>query len=332
MKDVARLAGVSIQTVSCVVNNKPGVTDETRERVRSVIEQIGYRLFPVAQSLRTRRTNTIALIVSDIANPSFAAIASTAEDEARVAGYSMVVYNTHGDLEREENYIRTAIERWVDGVLFVSTKDQMPSLAALQTANIPSVAIDRIPEDFEGPWVILDNIKAGRMAAGHLLSLGHTRLAHISGPIELRLARERFEGFRQALDMHGVKQFSCEHGEGTWECHSGYQAMRALLQCSPRPTGIFSANDRMALGAMRAIQEAGLRVPEDISIIGLDDIETSAYQIPPLTTVKQSFGKLATLGIHLLFDILAGKNPDPYQIMIEPELILRQSTAKAPPS
>lgn len=327
MKDVARLAGVSIQTVSCVVNDKPGVTKETRTRVRNVIEQTGYRLFPVAQSLRTHRTNTLALVVSDIANPSFAAIASSAEDEARRDGYSMVVYNTHGDLMREENYIRTAIERWVDGVLFVSTQDRMTGLAALQSANIPSVAIDRIPQDFDGPWVTLDNVKAGHMAAEHLLSLGHTRLAHIGGPSELRLARERFEGFRQTLEQHGIRQFSCEYGEGTWECHSGFQAMRALLDSRPRPTAVFSANDRMALGATRAIHEAGLRVPQDISIIGLDDIETSAYQIPSLTTVKQSFCKLAILGIHLLLDILSGKKPEPCQIMIEPELIIRQSTA-----
>ncbi len=327
MKDVARLAGVSIQTVSCVVNDKPGVTEETRTRVRNVIAQTGYRLFPVAQSLRTRRTNTLALVVSDIANPSFAAIASSAEDEARRDGYSMVVYNTHGDLAREEDYIRTAIERWVDGVLFVSAQDQMTGLAALLSANIPSVAIDRIPQDFDGPWVTLDNIKAGRMAGEHLLSLGHTRLAHIGGPPELRLARERHEGFRQALDLYGIRQFSCEYGEGSWECHSGFRAMQALLDAHPRLTAVFSANDRMALGAMRAIHEAGLHIPQDISIIGLDDIETSAYQIPPLTTVRQSFCKLAVLGIRLLLDILSGKNPDPYQIMIEPELIIRQSTA-----
>jgi len=330
MKDVAQLVGVSVQTVSAVVNDKPGITDETRARVLAAIEQLGYRPYSVARSLRTGQTRTIALVVSDIANPSFATMASAAEDHAHSFGYSLVLYNTHDDIEREAGYIQTATQRWVDGVLFVSAEDRMTSLDAFWAAGIPAVAIDRIPEGYGGPSVTLDNVKAGRAAAEHLLDLGHTCIAHISGPLRLRLARERQAGFRQAIEGRGLAPGPCVGGVGNWECDFGYRAMPRILEHSPRPTAVFAANDRMAMGAMRAAYEAGLRVPDDVSIVGLDDIEVAAFQIPPLTTVQQSFAELATLAVQLLLEILEGKEPAQIQIVIEPALIVRQSTA--PPS
>jgi DNA-binding LacI/PurR family transcriptional regulator len=327
MRDVARMAGVSVQTVSCVVNDKPGITEETRQRVQAAIAQLSYRPYTVARSLRTRQTRTIAVVVSDIANPSFSTMASAAEDYAHTFGYNLTLYNTHDDVEREAQYILMATERWVDGVLFVSAEDHMKSLETLRKAGIPSVAIDRLPERYSGPSVTLDNKKAGRMAACHLLDLGHICIAHISGPLGLRLARERLHGFEQAIRERGLIPGPCATGEGNWECEAGYRAMRRLLAHSPRPTAVFSANDRMAIGAMRAIVEAGGRVPDDISVIGLDDIEVAAFQNPPLTTVRQSFAQLATLGVQLLLDILAGKELAQPQLLIEPELVVRRSTA-----
>ncbi len=199
MKDVAREAGVSVQTVSAVVNDKPGITDGTRRRVLDTIKTLGYRPYTVARSLRTRKTRTISLIISDIADPSFATIASVAEEYAHRRGYSLVVYNTHDDVEREGRYLQNAIDRWIDGILFVAAQDRMDGLNDLQAAGIPTVAIDRIPEGYGGPSVSLNNVKAGRLAVEHLLGLGHTRLAHIAGPMHLSLARERAEGFRAAL-------------------------------------------------------------------------------------------------------------------------------------
>jgi DNA-binding LacI/PurR family transcriptional regulator len=326
MRSVAARAGVSVQTVSAVVNNKPGITPETRSRVMLAVQQLGYRPYSIARSLRTRRTRTIALVVSDIANPSFATMASAAEDHAHSSGYSVVVYNTHDDIGREANYMHTAIERWVDGVLFVSAEDQMTSLHTLHAAGIPAVAIDRIPENYTGASVTLDNDKAGRMAAEHLLQLGHQRIAHISGPLKLALVRERLRGFREAIARRGLDPDMYPAGEGDWGCMAGFRAMQQTLAHTPRPTALFAANDRMAIGAMQAVYQAGLCVPRDVSIIGLDDIEVAAFQIPPLTTVRQSFTELATRGVRLLLDLLAGKEVSEKHIVIEPALVERRST------
>lgn len=329
MKDVAQLAGVSIQTVSAVVNNKPEITRATRERVLTAIEQLNYQPYSVARSLRTRRTRTIALVVSNIASVAIASIASAAEAHAHSFGYSMILHNTHNDADRETNYFNAAVQLWVDGVIFIPAMGRLGRLDILQQTGIPSVAIDRIPDDYSGPAVMLDNLKAGRLAGEHLLDLDHRRLAHIGGPLNLRMARERFAGFRQALESRGLDPDACPVAEeGTFTCQAGYLAMQRLLAGQPRPTAVFAANDLMAIGAMRAVDEAGLCVPQDISIVGVDDIEVAAFQTPPLTTICQPFTQLATLGVQLLLDILAGKALAQTQIVVEPTLTVRQSTAR----
>jgi LacI family transcriptional regulator len=329
MKEVARIANVSVQTVSAVINEKPGITAETRLRVMAIVQELDYRPFSVAQSLRTRQTKTIALLISNISNPVFATIASVAEDFAYQAGYSLVVYNTHDDVEREARYLRMASERWVEGLIFVAAQDNIERMNALESAGIPAVAIDRLPESYSGPVVTLDNREAGRLAAQHLLDLGHSQIAHISGPLRLRLARERLDGFRTTLEEQGHSLAALVGGEGNWECEDGYVAMQELLATKPLPSGVFCANDRMAIGAIRAIIEAGLRVPEDISVIGLDDLEVAPYQNPPLTTVRQSLTTLATRAVQLLLEIMAEREPVETQIVLAPTLVVRQSTAQA---
>ena len=325
MKDVALQVGVSVQTISAVINDKPGITTETRDRVLEAIEQLGYRPFSIARSLRTRRTHTIALIVPDIANPSFSTIASAAEDVAHASGYTLVNYNTHESPEREANYIRTAAERWVDGVLFVSAHDQIQGLESLQRAGIPCVAIDRNPESYSGPSVTLDNIKAGELATTHLIDLGHRCLAHISGPQRLGLARDRLTGFNRALESHGLPEGLVINSAG-WTCEDGFSAFKTLLAAKTCPTGVFAASDRIAIGAMHAASQAGLRIPEDLSIVGLDDVELAAYQNPPLTTVQQSFTELATTAMQLLLALLNGEQPQNTQLVLEPHLVVRKST------
>lgn len=327
MKEVAAIAGVSIQTVSAIINGKPGISPETSARVNAAIQKLDYRPYSVARSLRTHQTHTLALIVTDINNPSFSTIASAAEDIAHSFGYNLVLFNTHDDPEREASYVRTVSQRWMDGVILVATGDQMTSLESLEQAGIPTVAIDRIPMGYSGPSVTLDNFKAGHIATDFLVKLGHSRITQIVGPLKLLLVRERSAGFQASLKKAGLDTTGLVSSEGDWTCNSGYQGMQHILGGHEIPTAVFAANDRMAIGAMQAIIEKGMRVPEDISVIGIDDIEVASFQSPALTTIRQSFGQMAAQCVRLLIDILAGKEPAQLQIVMEPQLIERKSTS-----
>ena len=254
----------------------------------------------------------------------------TMKEVAHLAGVSVqtvsAVVNAHDDVQLEVNYIQTITQRWIDGVLLVPTGEHIAGLEGLRIAGIPVVVIDHIPETYNGAWVAVDNRLAGQMAANHLIDLGHTRLAHIGGPPSLRLARDRELGFRRAIEAKGLSPVACVAAQ-SWTCEGGNQAMRQLLAAS-LPTGIFCASDRIAIGAMLAIREAGLKTPGDISIIGMDDIEMVAFHNPALTTIRQSFSRLGTLAVELLLAVMEGREPDQKQLMLEPTLIQRASTAK----
>jgi LacI family transcriptional regulator len=329
MKDVARLAGVSIQTVSAIINHKPGITQATRDRVLQAIDQLGYRPYSIARSLRTRQTHSIALVVSDIANPFYATMASAIEDFAHNAGYSLILHNTHDDVDRETAYLQSIAQRWVDGAIIVSTRSEVIGLDNLNTAHIPTIAVNHIPFGYDGPSVTLDNFRAGRLAAEHLIGLGHHQLSHIGGPSRLSVSRDREQGFIQALEEHGLKPSFCPGNSGDWGCESGYRAMHQVLNCGLKiPTAVFAANDRMAIGAMRAIYDKGLRIPEDISIMGLDDIETAAFTNPPLTTIGQPIIRMALTAVDILIRILASGKVSQSKVTLAPTLIIRSSTTQ----
>jgi len=328
MRDVAEMVGVSKQTVSAVINNKPGITKETRDRVLAAIQELGYRPDSIARSLATGRTHTIAFIASDVSAPFIGALAVAAEDYAHACGYSLVLYNTHDDVEREAAYFAAAIQRGVDGVLFISATDQNLGLDAVQATGIPAVAIDRVPVTHAGPSVTLDNVETGRLAAGHLSDLGHTRMAHIGGAQTVLMSRQRLQGFQQVLEAQGAASGLHIETAETWDYQAGHDAMRRILAKGQTPTAVFAAGDALAIGAMRAIRETGLRVPEDVSMVGVDDLDVAAFQNPPLTTIRQSIHELAVLGLQLLFDILDGKEPEQTNIVMKPALVVRQSTSK----
>jgi len=332
MQDVADLVGVSKQTVSAVINNKPGITEATRERVLAAIEQLGYRLDHTAQSLRTGRTRTIALFITDVSSPVASKMASVAEDCAYAAQYTLVLYNTRDDVKREASYVDSAIQRSVDGALFVATRDDMTALDSLQAAGLPVVVLDRVPNSYTGPAVHLDNKRAGAVAAEHLVSLGHTRIAHVAGPDSIHISAERRGGFCERLRAQGLDASTpcIERAEG-WSIECGYEAMRRLLECGADFTAVLCAGDMLAIGAARALREAGRRIPEDVSLMGIDDIDLASYTHPPLTTVSQSIGEMARQAVHMLLELLEGTEPDQTCVVIEPTLVVRESTAFPPP-
>ena len=329
MQDVAAAVNVSKQTVSAVVNGKPGITEETRARVWAAVEQLGYRMDLTARSLRTGRTRTLALIVTDVSNPVAGQMATSAEETTYAERYNLILYNTHDDLARESFYIDSIIQHSVDGVVFISARDESTALEKLKVAGIPVVVIDRVPQSYHGPAVVMNNPQAGRLAAEHLLALGHTRFAHIGGPESVHIARERLAGFRSVLPDASVRHLAIEPARG-WRIQDGYAALQRLLTWHTDFTALFCAGDQLAIGAMRALREVGRGVPENVSVVGVDDIDLASFLCPPLTTVSQSIGEMAALGVRLLLTMLEGQELAQSRIVIEPELVLRQSTAPPP--
>jgi len=330
MRDVAEYLDVSKQTVSAVINNKPGIPAGTRGRVLAAIEELGYRPDYTARSLRTGRTGTIALFVTDISNPVFSMLASVAEDYAYAASYTLVLYNTRDDPQRERSYVDSAIQRSVDGALFVAARDDTIAVESLEAAGLPVVVMDRLPRSYIGPSVSLDNGLAGELAARHLLMLGHTRLAHIAGPAAVHISEERLRGFCGVVEADGLAEDICIERAGGWQVECGYSAMERLLAQPTDFTAVLAAGDLLAIGAARALREAGIRIPEDVSLMGIDDIDLAAFTHPPLTTVSQSLTQMATKAAQMLLELVGGQEPEQRRVKIVPQLIVRHSTAPPP--
>ena len=331
MQDVANLVGVSKQTISAVINEKPGITEVTRARVRAAIEQLGYRIDHTARSLRTGQTHTIALLITDVSSPFLSMIAGVAEDYAYAAQYSLMLFNTRDDPERELAYVNTVLQRSVDGVLFVSAHGENIAVERLVEAGVPIVAIDRIPRGYSGASVTFNNRAAGRMVAEHLIQLGHRRMAHIVGPGFAQISDERLAGFCEVLGENGTPEPLLERAQGGWGIQNGYEAMLRLMAHSQDFTAVFAAGDQMAIGVMRALREFGRDIPSDVSLVSIDDIDLAAFLYPPLTTISQSIPDMACQGVDLLLDLIKKKQPAQEKIVIEPRLVLRRSTAAPKP-
>jgi LacI family transcriptional regulator len=326
MQDVADLVGVSKQTVSAVINHKPGITSETSARVLAAIAQLGYRIDWNARSLRTGRTHTIALFVTDVSSPAPGKMASVAEDCAYAAHYNLILFSTHDEIEREQAYITEAMQRSVDGVLFMSAKDASTGPQRLLDAGIPVVAIARRPRDFSGPSITVDNVEAGRLAGQHLVGLNHSRIAHVSGPRDVHTSTERTAGFMAGLRAGGMSYSLSTVEARSWQIEAGYEGMCSLLMEQSPFSAVFVAGDPLAIGAIHALSEWGLRVSDDVSVVSVDDIDLAGYVNPPLTTVSLAFAQMASAGVHVLLDVVVGKQPPQMHMLIGPTLIVRGST------
>lgn len=328
MRDVAQLAGVSVQTVSCVINGTGSISEKTQNQVLWAIRQLDYRRDPIARSMRTGQTCLIGLLVLDITNPVLSIIASAVEAAAYAANYNVILRNIGEDARREQAYLEAAANRLVDGLVIVNAVDRARTFAFLEENRIPTVLIDYV-EAPSIPSVSMDNFRGAYLATQHLVELGHQRIAHICGDRALELARQRELGYLQALSEHGLSYQRIEAPPSKrWDYQAGYGAMHELLRYDPVPTAVFTASDQMAIGAYRALAEAGLHVPADMSIIGFDDIDAAAFAMPPLTTVRQPFVEMASQAIALLLQVLNGPQLRSTQVLLPPELIVRQSTAR----
>lgn len=326
MRDVAEQAGVSLSTVSHVINETRYVSAVVRQRVLAAMEALDYRPNELARSLRRGQTNTIGLILPDSSNPYFAEIGQAIEVTAFERGYSVILCNTSGDLTREELYVDVLRNKQVDGIIFVAAGDRSESVRELLRRNYPVVLVDRSLKGVELDAVFINNYDGGCQAIQHLIDLGHERIGCITGPHNLTPSAERITGYLDTLEANDLPRDEALIVSGDFRPNSGYQAATALLKSSRPPTAIFACNDLMALGVMRAATTLGLRVPDDLSIVGFDNIELASYTIPPLTTVSQPSNEMARTGVQMLIHRIETDEDPPGSAVFQPELVIRGTT------
>lgn len=326
IREVAESAGVSYATVSHVINNTRVVTQETRERVLAAMTALDYHPNALARSLRQGKTNTLGLVLPDSANPFFAEISRSIEDEAFKKGYSVFLCNTELDTQRELFYVDVLSKKQVDGIIFVAAGDQPDSLDFLRRQNMPVVMIDRDLPNVEVDAVLTDHQLGGFLATRHLIELGHKHIACVAGPSSITPSAERITGYRRALGEAGLSVDESLIIRGDYHAQSGMEITNSLLKMEPRPTAIFALNDLMALGALRAAAEAGFSVPRDLAVVGYDDLELARFTNPPLTTIAQPKKEIGTQAVGLLASRIAQRSRPPSRLVLPPELIVRRST------
>ncbi len=327
IQQVAQEAGVSIQTVSRVLNDRPDVSEETRQRIRDIIRQMGYQPFAIARGLASRRTYTLGLVTVDFADPWFAQVVTGAEEEAREHGYYFMLGSSARDPEEEPKFLRLLTQRHVEGILFVraGSAAEAKQLVGLKEMGVPVVTTGQHPHSSELTAVDVDNVGGGRKATEYLLGLGHLRIAMLTGPSSWNSARDRAEGYRQALEANRIPLDPQLVLEASWLHRDGYLGMKALLQKKVPFTAVFAHNDRLARGAISALHGAGLRVPEDISVIGYDDTPEAEFSDPPLTTIRQPMRAIGQAATRLLIQMIEGRETSSAQVLFDTELIVRSS-------
>jgi LacI family transcriptional regulator len=331
ISDVARRAGISAMTVSRVINNSGDISPETRERVEKAIADLGYVPNALARSLRFKQTKTLALVLADITNPFFTTLARGVEDAASEQGFSVIFCNTDESESKEAEYLNVVLQKQVDGLLLVPACCSGDSVTFLQEHKATVVVLDRRMSDAKVDTVRCDSEEGAYRLTRHLLDLGHTRIAILSGPPAASTATDRVAGYRRALAEAGLESHAELVYHGEFDQASGHQMALQALAVTPRPTALFAANNFITSGAFRAVRQAGLRVPEDISIVSFDDLPTASDMGPSLTVAAQPAYEMGRQATEILLTRLAGEGPaEPQEIVLPIEIIVRESSAPPP--
>ena len=329
MRDISKKAGVSVTTVSHVINETRIVSDELRLRVLSAMEELRYRPNALARSLRRGETTTIGLIVPNNANPFFSEIARGIEDTTYKEGYSLILCNSDDDVSRELRYTRTLIDNQADGIIFVAAGGSEDSLQLLDDRNVPFVIVDRNISSVSADSVLIDNRSGGEQATDHLLQLNHRRIGCITGPSNLNSSIDRVAGYIDTIKRAELKIDDNLIVKGNFDFDSGYRCANELFALKKPPTAIFACNDMMAIGAIRAAKDADIEVPSQLSVVGFDGIPLAKYVTPPLTTVQQPKHELGQIASELLLSRIQNKELPIRQRILDTILMIRESTTIA---
>ena len=328
IKDVAKRAGVSIGTVSNVVNRPHVVAAATRSRVLSVIEELGYVRDESARQLRAGRSRVLGLLVLDLGNPFFVDVARGAEQAAHAEGLNIITCNSGQRSELEASYLAMFAEQRVRGVLVTPADPTGRSLDALRRQQIPFVLVDRVSADAAVCSVSVDDVAGGRLAVRHLLAAGHRALVYVGGPSEIPQVRDRRAGALAALDEAGLPPSALtEISVERLDVAAGRDAGARLLGLDPRPGAVFCANDLLALGVLQTVFAARVAVPEQMAIVGYDDIEFASAAAVPLTSVRQPAVAMGRLAAEMLLEETSGGDGHEHrQVVLQPELVVRGSS------
>ncbi|HEV8635723.1 MAG TPA: LacI family DNA-binding transcriptional regulator [Chloroflexota bacterium] len=332
LRDLATQAGVHPSTVSRVLNGDPSVrvSEETRAKLLRLAAATGYRPNRLARSLKMQRTRIVGMLVPDVTNPFFAVLLRAVEDAASEAGYNVILCNTDDSPARLETHLRVLSEGHVDGLLLATAHRRDPAVESLRRRRLPYVLVNRRRDDPDDSSVVPDDRLGAQLAVEHLVALGHRRIAHIAAAPDISTSALRLEGFRVALAAHGRPAVPELVVEGALTEAGGERAMRRLLALPPGrcPTAVFAVNDLAALGAIAAAQDAGRRVPEDVSVVGYNDLPSLGRARPPLTSVRVPLYEMGRRAVHLLIGMLGRVGAaEPAHVVLPVELVVRASTA-----
>jgi LacI family transcriptional regulator len=328
IKDIARVAGCSISTVSRVINERDGVDPLTRKKVLQVIENLDYTPNLTAQGLRIKRGRLIGVAIPDSTVGTFSVVVQYALEASYRRGFNVLLVNSHDDPGLEERLIKNLLSREINGVMLTRVSDESRIVTRIARRKIPIVVIDRAFEHENVSNVVLDNYRAGCMAAEHLLGLEHREIACITGPLKISLSRERLRGFQGTLAAAGVELPPSHIYEGNFLYPTGLQGVRTLCERGARFTALWVMNDLMGFGALRALAEAGVQVPRAVSVLGMDDLEISEMVSPPLTTIHYPIKELVENAMELLISQINSMEFRSETIVLEPSLTVRGSTAR----
>jgi LacI family transcriptional regulator len=324
--DVAREAGVSYATVSRVINNPDHVKPDKRERVLKAMAKLAFSVNPQARSLRGGRSNTIGLLVRDLGTSYVGEIVRGIDFELSEAEYDLMLYTTHRRKTKEATYVTTLTRGMADGLLLVLPRDPEAYLESLRQRRFPFVLVDHQGIDEAGHSVGATNRQGGYEATQHLIGLGHRRIGFVTGSLDMGCARDRLAGYRAALTDAGLPVEADLVREGDFFQPRGYTAAKELLSITRPPSAIFASNDVSAFGVMEAVRDFGKRIPDDVSIIGFDDIPQASQVNPPLTTVRQPLEKMGREAARMLLAYLRDPEAPMQRVELPTELILRAST------
>ncbi|MGR3763161.1 LacI family DNA-binding transcriptional regulator [Rossellomorea sp. NS-SX7] len=322
IKDVAKLSGVAVSTASYALNNSTKVSEETRQKVLAAAKELNYQKNGLASDLKRTSTNTIALILSDLSGPYYSELIKGVQDVASTNGYDLIACSSIGGAQ--STAIKFLREKRVDGVIILAHNIDDKTILDSAREGFPIVVLDRSVQSEHVVQIEVDNEHGAFMATEHLIEKGSREIAYVSGPYNSHDNELRFKGYQSALEKHGIEYRSKWKVSGGFTREGGYQATKMIIAQKDVPQAIFYANDEMAIGGLQALNEKKLSVPDDISIIGFDDIQLSEYVSPPLTTMRQPKYEAGALAVHLIFQVLSKEKVDP-NYKLTTELIERKS-------